>query len=125
MSHGSVATKSGNGHGTSYPRRLEGKVAIITGGVGGIGASTVELFVENGAKVIITDIQDHLGLAMSDKLGDNVTYIHCNVSNEDEIINLIDTTILKYGKQDIMYNNAGIIGNKSRSILDADNSDLE
>ncbi|KAA8516780.1 hypothetical protein F0562_017110 [Nyssa sinensis] len=106
-------------------RRLEGKVAIITGGASGIGASTVQLFCENGAKVVIADIQDELGQAISDKLGENVCFIHCDVSNEEDISNLVDTTIAKHGKLDIMYNNAGIADRPFGSILDTTKSDLD
>lgn len=105
--------------------RLEGKVAIITGGASGIGASTANLFHEHGAKVVIADVQDNLGLTIVDKLGENVSYIHCDVSNEDDICNLIDTTIAKHGKLDIMYNNAGILDSEYGRILESKKSDLE
>ncbi|KAF2289678.1 hypothetical protein GH714_037899 [Hevea brasiliensis] len=90
-------------------KRLEGKVAIITGGASGMGAATVQLFHEHGAQVVLADIKDKQGQAIADKLGENVTYIHCDVSDEDDVINLIDTTIEKHGKLDIMYNNAGVM----------------
>ncbi|XVE88393.1 hypothetical protein DITRI_Ditri19aG0066500 [Diplodiscus trichospermus] len=106
-------------------RRLEGKVAVITGGASGIGASTARLFHENGAKVVISDIQDSLGLALADKLGENASYIHCDVSNEDDINNLVDTTISKHGKLDIMYNNAGVFDRPLSSILETTKSDLD
>ncbi|KAB1212337.1 Tropinone reductase-like 1 [Morella rubra] len=106
-------------------KRLEGKVAIITGGASGIGASTVQLFNEHGAKVVIADIQDNLGQTLADKLGENVSYIHCDVSNEEDICNLIDTTVAKYGTLDIMYNNAGICDSAFGRILETTKSDLE
>ncbi|XP_058003862.1 tropinone reductase-like 2 [Hevea brasiliensis] len=107
-------------------QRLAGKVAIITGGASGIGASAVQIFHENGAKVVIADIQDNLGLAISNKLGGkNVSYFHCDVRNEDEISNLVDLTIAKYGKLDIMYNNAGILDRPFGSILDTTKSELD
>ncbi|KAM4078689.1 hypothetical protein ACB094_09G058500 [Castanea mollissima] len=76
--------------------RLDGKVAIITGGASGIGASTVHLFHEHGAKVVIANVQDNLGQAIADKLGKNVSYIQCDVTNEDDIYNLIETTVAKH-----------------------------
>ncbi|XP_022766072.1 tropinone reductase-like 1 [Durio zibethinus] len=106
-------------------RRLEGKVAIITGGASGIGASTARLFHENGAKVVIADIQDSLGQAIADKLGENAFYIHCDVSNEDDVSNVVDTTISKHGKLDIMYNNAGVFDRPLGSILETTKSDLD
>ncbi|KAL3839326.1 hypothetical protein ACJIZ3_023917 [Penstemon smallii] len=105
--------------------RLEGKVAIVTGGASGIGASTVHLFYEHGAKVVIADIQDNLGQSIATTLGKNACYIHCNVSNEEQIINLIDTTISKFGQLDIMYNNAGIMDTTFESILNTPKGDLE
>ncbi|KAK3005275.1 hypothetical protein RJ639_017543 [Escallonia herrerae] len=105
--------------------RLEGKVAIVTGGASGIGESTTHLFWKNGAKVVIADIQDELGQAISDKLGENVCYIHCDVSNEEEVINLVDTTVANFGHLDIMFNNAGIVDRPFGSILDSTKSDLE
>ncbi|XP_022766071.1 tropinone reductase-like 1 [Durio zibethinus] len=106
-------------------KRLEDKVAIVTGGASGIGASAVHIFHENGAKVVIADIQDRLGQAIADKLGENVCFIHCDVSNEDDISNLVDTTVSIYGKLDIMYNNAGIMDRPVGGIVDAKKSDLE
>ncbi|XP_021658442.1 tropinone reductase-like 1 [Hevea brasiliensis] len=106
-------------------KRLEGKVAIITGGASGMGAATVQLFHEHGAQVVLADIKDKQGQAIADKLGENVTYIHCDVSDEDDVINLIDTTIEKHGKLDIMYNNAGVMDRSLGSILDTKKSDLD
>lgn len=92
--------------------RLKGKVAIVTGGASGFGESTVRLFLQNGAKVVIADVQDEIGQSLCNNLlncNDNidVTYIHCDVTKVSHVENLIDTTISKYGKLDIMFNNAG------------------
>ncbi|KAK6139874.1 hypothetical protein DH2020_026388 [Rehmannia glutinosa] len=106
-------------------RRLEGKVAIVTGGASGIGASTVHLFLEHGANVVIADIQDELGQALSDKLGDNVCYMHCDVSNEEQVSDLVDSTVAKFGHLDIMYSNAGIINNDFGSILHVQKEQIE
>lgn len=107
-------------------KRLQGKVAIITGGARGIGASAVKLFHENGAKVIVADIQDAEGQALAEKLrSKDVSYVHCDVSNEEDIRNLIDTTVAKHGKLDIMYNNAGVLDRAVGTILDATKADLD
>ncbi|XP_065855208.1 (+)-borneol dehydrogenase 1-like [Euphorbia lathyris] len=106
-------------------QRLAGKVAIITGGASGIGASTVQLFHENGAKVVIADIQDALGRALAQKLGQNAIYIHCDVSKEEEIRSLVDQTVNKYGKLDIMYNNAGIVDRPFTRFIESKKSDLD
>ncbi|KAL8517711.1 hypothetical protein ACS0TY_015808 [Phlomoides rotata] len=107
-------------------RRLEGKVAIVTGGASGIGASTVRLFWEHGAKVVIGDIQDDKGRGLANNLGgERVCYIHCDVTNEDQIINLIDATVAKFGQLDIMCSNAGVMETEIPSIINVQKSDLE
>ncbi|XP_022766070.1 secoisolariciresinol dehydrogenase-like [Durio zibethinus] len=90
-------------------RRLEGKVALITGGASGIGESTARLFVQHGAKVLIADVQDDLGQAICQELGEeNITYVHCDVTLDSDVGSAVDLAISKYGKLDIMFNNAGI-----------------
>lgn len=105
--------------------RLEGKVTIITGGASGIGASTARIFHENGAKVIIADIQDKVGQKIAHKLGEDVSYIHCDVMQEDDVAKLVDTTVHRHGKLDIMYNNAGVIDRKHGGIFDVTKFDLD
>lgn len=115
-------------NGSAVHGRLEGKVAIVTGGASGIGASTVRLFFENGANVVIADVQDTLGQSLANNLDStntHVSYVHCDVSNEDDIINLVDTTVSKFGHLDIMYNNAGIMNGATESILTTKKTDLE
>jgi NAD(P)-dependent dehydrogenase (short-subunit alcohol dehydrogenase family) len=92
---------------------LDGKVAIVTGGTSGIGLATVERFVNEGAKVAIADIQDELGSSISDRLGDSVTYIHTDVTDEAAIEALVAKTVERFGKLDVMYNNAGAQGDPS------------
>ncbi|PWA66579.1 borneol dehydrogenase [Artemisia annua] len=113
-----------------YPHRmLEGKVAIITGGASGFGESTVRLFAKHGAKVVIADIQDQLGLSLCNdlvnKIGDNVIYLHCDVTKESDIENTVNTAVSKFGKLDIMFNNAGIPGNLDFTILNSDNENFK
>ncbi|XP_059646609.1 short chain aldehyde dehydrogenase 1-like [Cornus florida] len=108
-------------------KRLEGKVAVITGGASGIGASTARLFVKHGAKVIIADIQDELGHCVCEDIGmedQSISYVHCDVSSETDVQNAVDTAVAKHGKLDIMYNNAGISGNLDPSILSVDREDF-
>ncbi|XP_015059959.1 secoisolariciresinol dehydrogenase-like [Solanum pennellii] len=103
-------------------RRLEGKVAIITGGASGIGAATARRFVRQGAKVVICDIQDNLGTSVAQQIGNTQTiiYVHCDVSIESDVQNVVNTTIAKFGKLDIMFSNAGVMGNPFTSIQDID-----
>lgn len=90
--------------------RLEGKVAAITGGASGFGAGAARRFVAEGAKVVIGDIQDEAGQAVADELGADCEYVHCNVTVENDVANLVDTAVSKFGQLDIMYNNAGVVG---------------
>lgn len=97
---------------------LDGKVAIITGGTSGIGLASVERFVAEGAQVAIADIQDDLGAAIAERLGDAVIYVHTDVTDETALEALVTTTVEKFGKLDVMYNNAGAQGDPS-AIVDA------
>ena len=89
--------------------RLEGKVAIITGGASGVGEATTRLFVENGALVVIGDVQDDLGTHLANELGGHVVvYKHCDVTLESDMEGLVAQAMTKWGKLDIMFSNAGI-----------------
>ena len=90
--------------------RLEGKVAAITGGASGFGAAAARRFVAEGAKVVLGDIQTDAGAAIADELGDSAVFVVCNVTKEEDIANLVDTAVAEFGKLDIMFNNAGIVG---------------
>ncbi|CAI0391499.1 unnamed protein product, partial [Linum tenue] len=106
--------------------RLEGKVALITGGASGIGESAARLFVQHGAKVLIADLQDKLGQSLATELGppETVSFVHCNVTVDSDVANAVDTAVSRYGQLDIMYNNAGIGGNLDTTILNSDNADF-
>lgn len=88
--------------------RLEGKVAVITGGVSGIGLGTVELFVAEGAKVVAADIQDEKGAMLEQRFPVTVRYAHCDVTLEDEIAAAAQLAKSEFGGLDILFNNAGI-----------------
>ncbi len=91
--------------------KLQDKVAIITGGASGIGAATVKLFVENGAKVVIVDLNEEKGKAFEQDLkgkGADVLFIKANITNEEEVQNIFSTTVEKYSRVDVLFNNAGI-----------------
>jgi len=90
--------------------RLDNKIVVITGAASGIGKAIVKLFVEEGAQVVFGDIQDDLGKALADELGSNAIYLHANVRKESDIKSLIDLAVEKYGRLDIMINNAGFGG---------------
>lgn len=106
--------------------RLEGKVALITGGASGIGKRTAEVFAEHGAKVVIADIQDELGNSVVESIGTSTcSYVHCDVTDEDQVKNSVDKTVEIYGKLDIMFNNAGIVDPNKPRIIDNDKADFE
>jgi len=98
--------------------RLEGKVAVVTGGCSGIGLATVRRFVEEGAKVVIGDIDDARGAELSQELG--LTYAHVDVTSKDEVDALFATAKDLHGSIDIAFNNAGISPPDDDSILDTD-----
>ncbi|CAI8612887.1 unnamed protein product [Vicia faba] len=108
-------------------KRLEGKVAIVTGGARGIGEGTVRIFVKHGAKVVIADVEDELGTILANSLSPSTTYIHCDVSIEKDVENLVTSTVSHYGKLDIMFNNAGVLGNqsKNKSIVNFDPDEFD
>ncbi|PIA38491.1 hypothetical protein AQUCO_02800300v1 [Aquilegia coerulea] len=106
-------------------RRLEGKVALITGGASGIGASTAKLFAKYGAKVVIADNQDDLGGSVCKEVED-IKYVHCDVTQENDVKYAVDTTMSNYGKLDIMFNNAGVLGGRNAyQILTSDIKDFK
>ncbi len=87
--------------------RLDGKVAIITGGSRGIGFETAKVFSKNGATVVITSKNTNQLENASDKLT-NVFPISADIAKEEEVKKVVETTIEKFGKLDILVNNAGI-----------------
>nr|XP_043627062.1 secoisolariciresinol dehydrogenase-like [Erigeron canadensis] len=106
--------------------RLNMKVAFITGGAQGIGETTARLFVKHGAKVVIADIQDDLGQTVCEDIGlDKALFVHCDVTIESDVENAINVTLMKYGKLDIMINNAAIVDDGKLNILDNDKLSFE
>ena len=88
--------------------RLDGKVAVITGGVSGIGLGAVELFVAEGAKVVAADIQDEKGAILEKRFPGKVVYAHCDVTDEAQIAAALNKAKTEFGGLDILFNNAGI-----------------
>lgn len=90
--------------------RLEGKIAVVTGGASGLGAATIERFVEEGAKVVVADLQVDRGEAVAAQFGDAARFVKCNVTVEGDVEAAIATAIDTWGRIDVMFNNAGIVG---------------
>jgi cyclopentanol dehydrogenase len=91
--------------------RLEGRVALITGGARGQGAAEARLFAREGAKVVIADVLDPDGMAVAaeiNELGGDATYIHLDVTSQEDWQQAIGATVSAYGKLDVLVNNAAI-----------------
>lgn len=88
--------------------RLENKVAIITGGAGGIGLAAVKRFLEEGAKVAIVDYDKQQGEKIEAELGENVAFFAVDVSKLADVKEMVEQVVNRFGKIDILINNAGI-----------------
>ncbi|HEX4688903.1 MAG TPA: 3-oxoacyl-ACP reductase [Nocardioides sp.] len=106
--------------------RIKGRVAVVTGGCSGIGLATIRRFAEEGAKVVIGDIDDDAGIKLVADLGtddagiQNATYVHVDVTDKDQVDALFKTARDTYGAVDIAFNNAGISPPDDDSILDTE-----
>ncbi len=90
--------------------RLDGKVALITGASSGIGRASARHFIEEGAKVVLADIQDEAGQKLAAELGENAAYVHANVSSEPDVRGMIEFAVGRHGRLDCLFNNAGFGG---------------
>jgi len=104
---------------------LSGKVAIVTGGAGGIGQATAELFVKEGAKVVIADVNADIGEKLAAELGSAAIFRRTDVSSRDDVQALVDLAVSKFGGLNIMFNNAGISGTPYPRFLDDDLNDFQ
>lgn len=99
--------------------QLGGKVAIVTGGASGLGLATVELFVKEGARVVIADVDVERGEALARRLGPAAIFKRTDVANADEVQALVDFAVAQFAGLHIMVNNAGIsIGTYERFLDD-------
>ncbi len=90
--------------------RIKDKVAVITGGACGIGAGAVKLFIEEGASVIVSDLNEDIGQALADELGARARFIKTDVTQEAEVAAAVDLAVSEFGRLDCIINNAGIVG---------------
>jgi NAD(P)-dependent dehydrogenase (short-subunit alcohol dehydrogenase family) len=89
--------------------RLDGKVALITGGGSGMGKVASELFAREGARVVLTDVNDEAGHATADALGEAAHYVHADVSQEADAAGMVRGAVERFGRLDVLYNNAGVM----------------
>jgi 3alpha(or 20beta)-hydroxysteroid dehydrogenase len=89
--------------------RLQGKVALISGAARGQGEAEARRFVEEGAKVVLGDVLDDLGAKVADDLGAAAAYVHLDVTQQDQWDAAVATTIERFGRIDVLVNNAGIL----------------
>lgn len=92
-------------------KRFEDRIVVATGGASGLGAACVEAFLEEGAKVVIADLNEELGQAYADRLnaqGNDTYFVKVDVTDEASVENLVAKTVEKYGRLDVMFANAGV-----------------
>jgi 3(or 17)beta-hydroxysteroid dehydrogenase len=89
--------------------RVDGKVAIVTGGASGMGKADAQLLAAEGARVVVADLNEADGQAVAAAIGDNAIFLRLNVTDEDNWKSVIAATVEKFGQLDILVNNAGVI----------------
>ncbi len=89
--------------------RLEGKTALVTGAASGIGLQTSIRLAEEGARVMMTDINLEEGLQQAEKLGANATFLKLDITEEEEWISVLDETVKRFDRLDILVNSAGMV----------------
>ena len=99
--------------------RLDGKVAVVTGGASGIGEGTVQLFAEEGARVLAADILDERGQSVVESIGPSAAYIHADVSKEADVAGAVAHAVERWGRIDAIFNNAGA-GGANQGLLEID-----
>ncbi len=96
--------------GTAVTGRLDGRVAVITGGASGLGSGMARRFVAEGARVVLVDLQAEAGRALADELGERAVFVRGDVTVEDDLAAAVDLAADRWGRLDIMCNNAGFGG---------------
>ena len=105
--------------------RLDGKVALITGGGSGMGAVASELFAAEGAKILLTDVADEAGAGVADRIrdaGGEATYVHADVAQEGDARVMVEAAVETYGGLSVLYNNAGVMLSGDGSVHSTDAS---
>lgn len=104
---------------------LDGKVAVITGGAGGLGEGLVRRFVAEGARVVFGDVDAERGSAVAAELGAAARFLTSDVTDLAQVAALVDTAVHEFGGLHVMVNNAGISGTMHRRFLEDDLADFD
>src|SRR5215211_4263764 len=102
--------------------RLEDKVALITGGGSGMGKVAAQVFANEGAKVVLTDVNDEAGEATAAEIGSAGFYVHADVSRESDAEAMVASAVDRFGRLDVLYNNAGVMLPDDGSVHSTDES---
>jgi NAD(P)-dependent dehydrogenase (short-subunit alcohol dehydrogenase family) len=108
--------------------RLKDKVALITGAGSGIGRESALLFAEEGAKIVVADLQDEAGqetVAQIYNIGGEAAFVHADVSHAKDVSSMIEFAERTFGKLNVLFNNAGIFPPQDGSVLDTDETTWE
>jgi NAD(P)-dependent dehydrogenase (short-subunit alcohol dehydrogenase family) len=106
-------------------KELADKVAVVTGGSGGLGEGLVRRFAAEGARVVIGDVDTDAGNALAAELGDRAIFVPTDVSDLDQVSALVSTAIEQFGGLHVMVNNAGVSGTMHRRFMDDDLADFD
>ena len=105
---------------------LSGRVAIVTGGAGGIGAATVRLLVARGARVAVADLAIDRAVALADSLGGDVLALHLDLADATSVEAMVAATVARFGRVDILHNNAALIDPRvAEQDVDVETMDLD
>jgi NAD(P)-dependent dehydrogenase (short-subunit alcohol dehydrogenase family) len=105
--------------------RLDGKVALVTGGASGMGMVASRLFASEGARVVLTDVADEAGASVAEEItvaGGEATYVHADVSREADARQMVQAAVERFGALDVLYNNAGVMLADDGSVDSTDES---
>lgn len=103
--------------------RLKDKIALVTGGARGMGAATSELFVAEGARVVIADVLDDEGRQLAERLGPAACFVHHDVGDESSWTGVVEQARKRFGEIDVLVNNAGVLIFKT--LLETSREDFE